>query len=51
MAVRAGAYGYFMSVPWATVFDGDADSVEDVLEVRDPELMQDPFEGWLEPGL
>jgi hypothetical protein len=50
VALRAGAYGYFMPVPWATVFDGDMDTVEDVLDVSDPESMQDAFEGWLEPG-
>jgi hypothetical protein len=30
VALRAGAYGYFMSVPWTSVFDGDPDNVDDV---------------------
>ena len=30
VALRAGAYGYFLPVPWTSVFDGDPDSVDDV---------------------
>ena len=30
VALRAGAYGYFLAVPWTSVFDGDPDSVDDV---------------------
>ena len=28
--LRAGAYGYFLPVPWTSVFDGDPSSVEDL---------------------
>jgi hypothetical protein len=30
VALRAGAYGYFLPVPWTSVFDGDPASVDDV---------------------
>jgi hypothetical protein len=30
VVLRAGAYGYFLPVPWTSVFDGDPDSVDDV---------------------
>jgi PRTRC genetic system protein A len=30
VALRAGAYGHFLPVPWASVFDGDPDSVDDI---------------------
>jgi hypothetical protein len=30
VALRAGAYGYFLPVPWTSVFDGDPDNVDDV---------------------
>jgi len=50
VALRAGAYGYFLPVPWDAVFDGDSDSIQDVLDASDLGLAQGPFEGWLEPG-
>jgi PRTRC genetic system protein A len=50
VALRAGAYGYFLPVPWDAVFDGDSDSIQDVLDASDLGLAQEPFEGWLEPG-
>jgi PRTRC genetic system protein A len=50
VALRAGAYGYFLPVPWATVFDGDSDSIEDVVDASDLGLAQEPFDGWLESG-
>ena len=50
VALRAGAYGYFLPVPWDAVFDGDCDSIQDVLSASDLGLAQEPFEGWLEPG-
>ena len=50
VALRAGAYGYFLPVPWDAVFDGDNDSIEDVLDAADLRLAQERFEGWLEPG-
>ena len=28
--LRAGAYGYFLPVPWTSVFDGDPSCVEDL---------------------
>ena len=28
--LRAGAYGFFLPVPWTSVFDGDPSSVEDL---------------------
>jgi len=30
VALRAGAFGYFLPVPWTSVFDGDPDGVDDV---------------------
>ena len=48
VALRAGAYGYFLPVPWDAVFDGDSASIEDVLDASDLGLAQEPFEGWLE---
>jgi PRTRC genetic system protein A len=51
VALRAGAYGYFLPVPWDAVFDGDSDSIQDILNASDLGLAQEPFEGWLEPGL
>jgi PRTRC genetic system protein A len=50
VALRAGAYGYFLPVPWEAVFDGDSDSIEDVLDVTELGLAQEPFDRWLEPG-
>jgi hypothetical protein len=50
VALRAGAYGYFLPVPWDAVFDSDSDSIEDVLDVSALGLAQEPFQGWLEPG-
>ena len=51
VALRAGAYGYFLPVRWHAVFDGDRDSIEDVLDVSDFGFAQEPFEGWLELGV
>ena len=47
VALRAGAYGYFLPIPWDAVFDGDSDSIQDVLDASDLGLAQ---EGFLEPG-
>ncbi len=30
VALRAGAYGYFLPIPWSSVFDGDPASIDDV---------------------
>jgi hypothetical protein len=30
VALRAGAYGYFLPVPWVSVFEGDPDDVDDI---------------------
>jgi PRTRC genetic system protein A len=51
VALRAGAYGHFLPVPWDAVFDGDSDSIQDVLDASDLGLAQEPFDGWLEPGV
>ncbi len=50
VALRAGAYGYFRPVPWDAVFDGDSESIQDILDASDLGLAQEPFEGWLQPG-
>ena len=32
VALRAGAYGYFLPVPWSSIFDADPSGVDDVLD-------------------
>jgi hypothetical protein len=36
MALRAGAYGYFMPLPWTSVFDADPALVDDVFDAPPP---------------
>jgi len=50
VAMRAGAYGYFLPVPWTRVFDGDPNSVDDVLDTTATVFQQSLRETWLESG-
>jgi PRTRC genetic system protein A len=41
VALRAGAYGYFIPVAWTSVFDGDPTRVVDVLDLENSEFVDD----------
>lgn len=41
---------YFLPVPWTRVFDGDPNSVDDVLDTAGTDFRQPLLETWLESG-
>ena len=48
VALRAGAYGYFLPVSWTSVFDGDCTCVDDVLAPDPSPILDELAFGWQE---